>query len=469
MNHLICWLFLTKRAAVNVKKIAQNFVFLQSFLKELLQKLQYMSNNATLEINGETYEFPLITGTENEVAIDVKTLRAVTGGVTTIDPGYKNTGACQSAITFLNGEEGILRYRGYAIEDLADKANFLEVAYLLIFGELPTADELEKFHADIKEQSVVDDDVKKILDAFPKSAHPMGVLSCLTSALTAFNPSTVNVESEEEMYNATVKILGKFPVLVAWTMRKKKGLPLNYGDTSLGYVENIMKMMYEKPNEDYKQNDILLNALDKLLILHADHEQNCSTSTVRMVGSSHAGLYASLSAGISALWGPLHGGANQAVLEMLEAIKEDGGDTNKYMAKAKDKSDSFRLMGFGHRVYKNFDPRAKIIKVAADEVLADLGIEDPVLDIAKGLSAEALSDPYFVDRKLYPNVDFYSGIIYRAMGIPVEMFTVMFALGRLPGWIAQWKEMRQRKEPIGRPRQMYIGQNHRKFKEISKR
>ena len=469
MNHLICWLFLTKRAAVNVKKIAQNFVFLQSFLKELLQKLQYMSNNATLEINGKSYEFPLITGTEDEVAIDIKTLRAVTGGVTTIDPGYKNTGACQSAITFLNGEEGVLRYRGYAIEDLADKANFLEVAYLLIFGELPTADELEKFHADIKEQSVVDDDVKKILDAFPKSAHPMGVLSCLTSALTAFNPSTVNVESEEEMYNATVKILGKFPVLVAWTMRKKKGLPLNYGDTSLGYVENIMKMMYEKPNEDYKQNDILLNALDKLLILHADHEQNCSTSTVRMVGSSHAGLYASLSAGISALWGPLHGGANQAVLEMLEAIKEDGGDTNKYMAKAKDKSDSFRLMGFGHRVYKNFDPRAKIIKVAADEVLADLGIEDPVLDIAKGLSAEALSDPYFVDRKLYPNVDFYSGIIYRAMGIPVDMFTVMFALGRLPGWIAQWKEMRQRKEPIGRPRQMYIGQNHREFKEISKR
>ncbi|HAH34302.1 MAG TPA: citrate (Si)-synthase [Flavobacteriaceae bacterium] len=428
-----------------------------------------MSNNATLEINGKTYEFPLITGTENEVAIDVKTLRAVTGGVTTIDPGYKNTGACQSAITFLNGEEGILRYRGYAIEDLADKANFLEVAYLLVFGELPTVIELDKFHADIKEQSFVDDDVKKILDAFPKSAHPMGVLSCLTSALTAFNPSTVDVDSEEEMYNAIVKILGKLPVLVAWTMRKQKGLPLNYGDTSLGYVENIMKMMYEKPNEEYKQNDILLNALDKLLILHADHEQNCSTSTVRMVGSSHAGLYASLSAGISALWGPLHGGANQAVLEMLEAIKEDGGDTAKFMAKAKDKSDSFRLMGFGHRVYKNFDPRAKIIKVAADEVLADLGIEDPVLDIAKGLSAEALSDPYFVDRKLYPNVDFYSGIIYRAMGIPVEMFTVMFALGRLPGWIAQWKEMRQRKEPIGRPRQMYIGQNHREFKEISKR
>ena len=425
-----------------------------------------MSDNATLEINGKTYEFPLITGTENEVAIDFKTLRTATGGVTTIDPGFKNTGSCQSAITFLDGEKGTLRYRGYDIEDLAEKANFLEVAYLLIFGELPTSEQLENFHADIKEQSFVDDDVKKILDSFPKSAHPMGVLSCLTSALTAFNPSTVNVESEEEMYNATVKIMGKFPVLVAWTMRKKKGLPLNYGDTSLGYVENIMKMMYEKPNEEYTQNNILLNALDKLLILHADHEQNCSTSTVRMVGSSHAGLYASLSAGISALWGPLHGGANQAVLEMLEDIKADGGDTAKYMAKAKDKSDNFRLMGFGHRVYRNFDPRAKIIKVAADEVLADLGVEDPVLDIAKGLSAEALSDPYFIERKLYPNVDFYSGIIYRAMGIPVDMFTVMFALGRLPGWIAQWKEMRQRKEPIGRPRQVYIGENQREFKKI---
>jgi len=428
-----------------------------------------MSDNATLEINGKTYEFPLITGTENEVAIDFKTLRTATGGVTTIDPGFKNTGSCQSAITFLDGEKGTLRYRGYDIEDLAEKANFLEVAYLLIFGELPTSEQLENFHADIKEQSFVDDDVKKILDSFPKSAHPMGVLSCLTSALTAFNPSTVNVESEEEMYNATVKIMGKFPVLVAWTMRKKKGLPLNYGDTSLGYVENIMKMMYEKPNEEYTQNNILLNALDKLLILHADHEQNCSTSTVRMVGSSHAGLYASLSAGISALWGPLHGGANQAVLEMLEDIKADGGDTAKYMAKAKDKSDNFRLMGFGHRVYRNFDPRAKIIKVAADEVLADLGVEDPVLDIAKGLSAEALSDPYFIERKLYPNVDFYSGIIYRAMGIPVDMFTVMFALGRLPGWIAQWKEMRQRKEPIGRPRQVYIGENQREFKKILKR
>ena len=428
-----------------------------------------MSKTATLEINGVKYEFPLITGTENEVAINIKTLRGVTNGVTTLDPGYKNTGSCESGITFLNGEEGILRYRGYSIEDLAEKADFLEVAYLLIFGELPDAETLTKFHEDIKKQSVVDEEIKKIVDAFPKNAHPMGVLSSLTSALTAFNPNSVDVESEEAMYNAVVKIMGKFPVLVAWTMRKNQGLPFRYSDSSLGYVENILKMMFKKPGEKYIQNPVLINALDKLLILHADHEQNCSTSTVRIVGSSHAGLFASLSAGISALWGPLHGGANQAVLEMLEAIKEDGGDTKKYMAKAKDKSDPFRLMGFGHRVYKNFDPRAKIIKVAAEEVLNDLGLEDPILEIAKGLAKEALADEYFVSRKLYPNVDFYSGIIYRAMGIPTEMFTVMFALGRLPGWIAQWKEMRLRKEPIGRPRQIYIGENLRQFKSIDNR
>lgn len=429
-----------------------------------------MSDNiATLEVNGEKHEFPIIEGTENEIAIDIKKLRGSTGGVITIDPGYKNTGSCQSGITFLDGEKGVLRYRGYAIEDLAEKADFLEVAYLLIFGELPTAEQLAKFHKDIKAQSIVDDDIKKIIDAFPKSAHPMGVLASLTNALTAFNPSSVNVDSEEEMYHAIVKILGKFPVLVAWAMRKKQGLPLDYGDSSLGYVENVLKMMFKQPNEEYTLNPIVVNALDKLLILHADHEQNCSTSTVRIVGSSHAGLFASLAAGISALWGPLHGGANQAVLEMLEGIRQDDGDTKKYMAKAKDKSDPFRLMGFGHRVYKNFDPRATIIKVAADEVLGDLGVEDPILDIAKGLEQEALVDPYFVDRKLYPNVDFYSGIIYRAMGIPTEMFTVMFALGRLPGWIAQWREMRLRKEPIGRPRQVYIGENYREFKKISDR
>ena len=297
----------------------------------------------------------------------------------------------------------------------------------------------------------------------------MGVLSSLTSALIAYNPTSVNVSSDEEMYSAIVRILGKFPVLVAWALRKKKGLPLDYGDDSLGYVENIHKMMFKRPNKDYEKNKIVIDALDQLLILHADHEQNCSTSTVRIVGSSHAGLFASISAGISALWGPLHGGANQAVLEMLEAIEADGGDTKKYMAKAKDKSDPFRLMGFGHRVYKNFDPRAKIIKIAADQVLEDLGIDDPILAVAKGLEQEALNDPYFVDRKLYPNVDFYSGIIYRALGIPTEMFTVMFALGRLPGWIAQWREMRLNNEPIGRPRQVYTGATYRPFVDVDKR
>ena len=427
-----------------------------------------MSDKATIEYQGKKFEFPVIEGSENELAINIKTLRGTTGMIT-IDPGYKNTGSCESAITFLDGEKGILRYRGYSIEDLAKKADFLEVAYLLIFGELPNKEELAKFHSDIKEESHVDEEMKKIVEAFPKSAHPMGVLSSLTNALIAFNPSSVNVSSEKEMYGAIVRILAKFPVLVAWTLRKKKGLPLEYGDNSLGYVENIHKMMFQKPNEEYKKNQTIIDALDKLLILHADHEQNCSTSTVRIVGSSHAGLYASLSAGISALWGPLHGGANQAVLEMLEAISEDGGDTNKYMAKAKDKNDSFRLMGFGHRVYKNFDPRAKIIKKSADEVLSDLGVEDPILEIAKALEKEALEDKYFVDRKLYPNVDFYSGIIYRAFGIPTEMFTVMFALGRLPGWIAQWKEMRLNNEPIGRPRQVYTGETERPFVPVENR
>ena len=431
-----------------------------------------MSTKATLHINNQKFDFPIIEGSENEMSIDIKNLRTLTGGITTIDPGFKNTGSCQSAITYLDGEKGILRYRGYSIDDLANKASFLEVAYLLIFGELPNNDEYDKFHNDIKAESIVDDDIKKILDAFPKSAHPMGILSSLTSALTAFNPSSNNIDydrSKSELYNTIVKVLGKIPVLIAWTFRKKNGLPLDYGDSTLGYVENILKMMFNKPNEPYLQNSILVNALNKLLILHADHEQNCSTSTVRIVGSSHAGLFASISAGISALWGPLHGGANQAVLEMLEAINNDGGDTNKYMQKAKNKQDPFRLMGFGHRVYKSFDPRAKIIKVAADEVLSDLGVTDPVLDIAKGLEKEALSDNYFVERSLYPNVDFYSGIIYRAMGIPADMFTAMFALGRLPGWIAQWREMRMRNEPIGRPRQIYTGYNHRNYTSISNR
>ncbi|WP_029037155.1 citrate synthase [Salinimicrobium xinjiangense] len=429
-----------------------------------------MSKVATLKIEGKTYDLPLVVGTEKELALDITTLRGKSGAIT-LDPGYKNTGSCESAITFLDGEEGILRYRGYSIEELAEKADFLEVAYLLIFGELPNETQLQKFNTDILDQSIVNEDMKTVLKGFPQSAHPMGVLSSLTSALTAFNPKSVNVDSEEDMYKAIVKILAKFPVLAAWTLRKNKGQSLFNRDTNLGYVESLLKMMFQddNPKKNYKQNKVVVDALDKLLILHADHEQNCSTSTVRIVGSSHAGLFASISAGVSALWGPLHGGANQAVIEMLEEIKADGGDTSKFINKAKDKEDPFRLMGFGHRVYKNFDPRARIIKKAADEVLGQLGVEDPILEIAKGLEKAALEDPYFVERKLYPNVDFYSGIIYRAMGIPTEMFTVMFAVGRLPGWIAQWREMRLRKEPIGRPRQVYIGETKRSFKEMDKR
>tara|TARA_R100001369_G_scaffold21881_6_gene39848 strand:- start:58427 stop:59710 length:1284 start_codon:yes stop_codon:yes gene_type:complete len=427
-----------------------------------------MSKVATLEIDGKKYEFPVIVGSENEVAIDIKNLRGESG-VITLDPGFKNTGSCESAITFLDGELGILRYRGYSIEELAEKAEFLEVVFLLIFGELPNKEELGKFKEDIKAQSEVNLDMKKVIKGFPPTAHPMGMLSSLTSALIAFNPKSVNVDSEEDMYKAIVKILAKFPTLAAWTLRRRNDLPLENSDNSLGYVESFLKMMFQKPGEEYKANKNVVDALDKLLILHADHEQNCSTSTVRIVGSSQAGLFASISAGVSALWGPLHGGANQAVIEMLEAIKADGGDTSKFIAKAKDKDDPFRLMGFGHRVYKNFDPRAKIIKKAADEVLAELGVDDPILEIAKGLEKAALEDEYFVERKLYPNVDFYSGIIYRAMGIPTEMFTVMFAVGRLPGWIAQWREMRLAKEPIGRPRQVYIGESLRGFKELDKR
>jgi len=427
-----------------------------------------MSKTAILELDGQKYEFPVIVGTENEVAIDIDKLRSATGAIT-IDPGYKNSGSCKSEITFLDGEEGILRYRGYAIEDLAEKANFLEVSYLLIFGELPTAAQLEKFENDIRKYTLVNEEMKTIIKGFPKTAHPMGVLSSLTSALTAFNPKSVNPHNEKEMYEAVCKTLGKFMVIATWTYRKRMGFPLNYYDNTKGFVENFMNLMFKLPTEPYKVDQKVVAALDKLFILHADHEQNCSTSTVRIVGSSHAGLFASISAGVSALWGPLHGGANQAVLEMLEEIHNNGGDVAKFVLKAKDKDDPFRLMGFGHRVYKNFDPRATIIKKAADDVLSALGVDDPLLDIAKQLEKVALEDEYFKARNLYPNVDFYSGIIYRAMGIPVEMFTVLFAIGRLPGWIAQWKEMRVNKEPIGRPRQVYTGYTLRPFKEIKDR
>ncbi len=424
-----------------------------------------MSDIAVLKIDGKEIELPVLRGSENEVAIDVSSLRASTGAIT-LDPGYKNTGSCSSAITFLDGEEGILRYRGYAIEDLAEHATFLEVSYLLVFGELPTKDEVEKFEKTIHKYTLVHEEMKTILNGFPKNAHPMGVLSALTSALTAFNPSRVNPAIEADMYEAVCKTMAKFLVIATWTYRRSQGLPLNDYDNSKGYVENFMKLMFSVPTDPFKVDPKIIAALDKLFILHADHEQNCSTSTVRIVGSSHAGLFASISAGVSALWGPLHGGANQAVLEMLEEIHNNGGDVAKFVLKAKDKDDPFRLMGFGHRVYKNFDPRATIIKKAADDVLSSLGIDDPLLDIAKQLEKVALEDDYFKSRNLYPNVDFYSGIIYRALNIPTEMFTVLFAIGRLPGWIAQWKEMRVNKEPIGRPRQLYVGSPARAYVPI---
>ena len=428
-----------------------------------------MDKSAKIEYKGKTYTFPIITGSENEEAIDIKNLRSE-AGLITYDPGYKNTGHCISDITYLDGENGVLRYRGYSVEELCQKKSFLEVAYLLIFGDLPSKSQLDDFQKDISEEALVDEDLKQIFKSFPKSAHPMGVLSSLTSALIAFNPQNETkismkdkegITADDKMYMSTTRLLAKFPIMSSWTLRKIKGLPLNYSNNNVSYTENIAYMMFAKPNQEYVQNDIIVSALNTLLILHADHEQNCSTSTVRIVGSSYAGMYASISAGISALWGRLHGGANQAVIEMLELIKNDNSDIDKYLNKAKDKSDPFRLMGFGHRVYKNFDPRAKIIKKAADQVLNDLGIDDPILDIAKTIEEKALNDEYFIQKKLYPNVDFYSGIIYRALGIPTDMFTVMFALGRIPGWIAQWKEMRDSNNPIGRPRQIYNGPNHR--------
>lgn len=428
-----------------------------------------MSEIAKISFEGKEYELPVVEGSENEKAIDIAKLRGETGLIT-LDPGFKNTGSTKSAITFLDGETGILRYRGYGIEDLAGKSNFLEVSYLLIYGDLPTQTQYEKFSMEVTTHTLVHEDIKKILDGFPSVAHPMGVLSSLICSLTAFYPTSLNPNrSEEETNLSIIRLLAKMPTFAAWAFKNKIGHPVNYPDNTLDYCGNFMKMMFALPAEKYEIDPIIVKALDQLLILHADHEQNCSTSTVRMVGSSQASIYASISAGINALWGPLHGGANQSVIEMLEAIRNDGGDSKKFIAKAKDKNDPFRLMGFGHRVYKNFDPRAKIIKKAADDVLDKLGVDDPILDIAKELEEVALNDQYFVDRKLYPNVDFYSGIIYRALGIPTDMFTVMFALGRLPGWIAQWKEMRENQEPIGRPRQIYTGANEREYVSLNKR
>ena len=428
-----------------------------------------MSDIAEIKIDGETYEFPVITGTEGEKAIDISKLRDLTGYIT-LDSGFKNTGSTKSAITFLDGELGVLKYRGYPIEELAEKSTFLEVAYLLIYGALPNTVELNDFQSVISRHTLIHEDMKKFLDGYPSKSHPMAQLASLVCSLSTFYPESLNANSSKEEMNLTmIKLLAKFPTIVSFIYKKSLGHPLIYPKNKYDYVTNFMNMIFGQRTEEIEIDPVVVSAMNTLLILHADHEQNCSSSTVRIVGSSDCNLYASVSAGISALWGPLHGGANQAVIEMLELIKADGGDTDKWINKAKDKNDPFRMMGFGHRVYKNFDPRAKIIKKACDDILEKLGINDPVLEIAKKLEEAALSDPYFIDRKLYPNVDFYSGIIYRALGFPTDMFTVLFALGRLPGWIAQWKEMHENKEPIGRPRQIYVGDVDMEFVPIEKR
>ncbi len=423
-----------------------------------------MSLKAKIEVDGKTFEYPVYVGTENEKAIDISKLRADTGCIT-IDHGFLNTGSCASAVTFLDGELGILRYRGYPIEQLAEKSSFIEVAYLLNWGKLPTAAELSAFEKKVASYSKLPEYITKMIEIMPKTTHPMAIASAVTVALSGQYPELNNpnptTEQKDEIF---ALMLGQFKIITAAIHRTTAGQALVASNPSLSYTEDFISMMGMKGNKD------VAKALDVLLILHADHEQNCSTSTVRVVGSSNASIFASISAGIDALWGPLHGGANQEVLEMLEEIQKAGGDHKKALERAKDKNDNFKLMGFGHRVYKNFDPRAKIIKKACDTVLTQLGIKDPLLDIAKGLEQEALADDYFVSRKLYPNVDFYSGIIYRALGIPTNMFTVMFALGRMPGWLAQWKELRETKETkIARPRQMYIGATVREYTDVAKR
>lgn len=422
-----------------------------------------MTSRAKIIIDDKELEFPTIVGSENEIGVDISDLRAKTGAIT-LDIGYKNSGSTISEITYLDGEQGILRHRGYAIEDLASNATFLEVAYLLINGELPKNEQLNEFETNISRHTIVNEDMKNIFNAWPTGSHPMGQLIAMISSLSSFYPESLEPSQSEQTKQVNVyRLLAKMPTICAMIYKKSLGHPFVYPQNKLDYVSNFLNMSFKHVTEEYSIEPVMVDALNKLLILHADHEQNCSTSTVRLVGSSNANLYASIGAGVAALWGPLHGGANQEVIEMLERIKDDGGDVAKWIDKAKDKNDSFRLMGFGHRVYKNFDPRAKIIKKACDEVLNKLGINDPTLEIAKKLEENALKDPYFIERKLFPNVDFYSGIIYRAMGFPVQMFTVLFALGRLPGWIAQFNELRSQKQPIGRPRQIYTGHTLRPF------
>ncbi|TGL45170.1 citrate synthase [Leptospira perdikensis] len=416
-----------------------------------------MSEKAILKVDGKEFELPILVGSENEKAIDITKLRQLSGYVT-IDSGYLNTGACTSDITFLDGEQGILRYRGIPIDDLAAKSTFTEVAYLLIYGKLPNDAQLKEWNTSITNHTMIHEDLKRLFNGFPKDGHPMAIMSCMMGCLSTYYQDSYDPMNEEHREISIIRLLAKFPTIAAYAYKKSIGQPIIHPLNELDYASNFMNMMFAVPAEDYHIDPEIVSALNLLLILHADHEQNCSTSTVRLVGSSLANLYGAISAGILALWGPRHGGANQEVLEMLEGIKKSGLSVKKIVEQAKDKNSSFRLNGFGHRVYKNFDPRAKIIKVACDKVLNKLGIKDPLLDIAKELEEAALNDPYFVERKLYPNVDFYSGIIYRALGIPTNMFTVMFAMGRLPGWIAQWKEMIE--DPslkIGRPRQIYTG------------
>jgi citrate synthase len=415
------------------------------------------ATTATLTIGDKRVQLPVVTGTEDEAAIDIAQLRKETSYIT-LDHGYMNTGSCLSAITFLDGERGILRYRGVPIEQLAEKSTFIETSYLLIYGKLPTRAELEHFSNQITRHSMIHEDMKRFFDSYPSTAHPMAILSAMVCSLSSYYPQALERQDGEDLDLTIIRLLAKMPTIAAFSYKKSVGQPFAYPQNSLDYGSNFMHMLFAVPPEEYVVDEEVARALDLLLILHADHEQNCSTSTVRMVGSSQANLFASIAAGICALWGRLHGGANQEVIEMLQMIHEDGGDVDKYIAKAKDKKSGFRLMGFGHRVYKNFDPRATIIKKACDRVLEKLGIRDPLLDIAKRLEERALRDDYFVGHKLYPNVDFYSGIIYKAIGIPINMFTVMFAIGRLPGWIANWKEMMESPDTkIGRPRQVYTG------------
>ncbi len=420
---------------------------------------------ATLSLDGKVYEFPVIRGSENEVGVDISSLRSTSGAIT-LDPGFTSTGACQSQVCYIDGERGILRYRGYPIEQLAERSDFVETSYLLLYGELPDAVQLKAFRAQLTYHSMIHEDMKKFFEGFPTKAHPMAILSAMVASLSTYYP-----ETEESSHDTNiVRLIAKVRTLAAYAYKKSVGQPTIYPQNSLSYCANFLHMMFAVPAEQYTVNPVLVKALNMLLILHADHEQNCSTSTVRMVGSSRANIFAAISAGICALWGPLHGGANQAVLEMLEMIHADGGDYEKWVKRAKDKDDGFRLMGFGHRVYKNFDPRATILKKMSADVLNELGIDDPLLQIAQNLERIALEDEYFVERRLYPNVDFYSGILYRAMGIPTNMFTVMFAIGRLPGWLAHWKELREDEASrIYRPRQIYTGATERDYVALDQR